>query len=298
MLFKLTKSSGLTNQQLTQIRQLEQICNAHGALVMKLNWATLQQRPPDTINDFLCFEDSSLIGYLALYAFKRQEAEVSAMVHPNYRRQGIFKQLMAAAQEELKTRGIADFLFICEQASASGTGCMQAIGADYNFSEYKMELKGEVTANPHADVHLRPAQQTDLEKMVHMDQLCFDISADATLAHIQQMLIDSAHHCWIATIRGQIIGKIQATITQSEAYISGFCLFPYYRGRGYGTAILIHTINWLKDNGYTNIVLEVETENRSALSLYQRCGFVTATAYDYYRLPVTYRPLPGIQIFG
>jgi len=255
---------------------------------MKLNWATLNSRPTQEINDFLCYENENLIGYLALYAFNKKEAEVTAMTHPNHRRQGVFRQLLTVAQTELNRRNVADFLFICEQASNSGAACMQAIRARYDFSEYKMDFKrkGALTVPSPPKLHLRPAQPDDLADMIRMDELCFEISGSATQDHLQKVLTDPHRKAWIATINSHTIGKIQVTLTPTETYISGFCLFPQYRRQGYGTAILTQTVSQLLSNGYNNITLEVATENRAALSLYERCAFVVTTAYDYYRLPV------------
>src|SRR5262245_34367398 len=100
------QSFGLSQAQLADIRQLETICNQFEGLTMKFNWNTLQDRPPDQGNDFLLYAAGQLIGYLALYGFNYKEAEISAMTHPHYRRQGIFKQLLAAAATELRQRGV------------------------------------------------------------------------------------------------------------------------------------------------------------------------------------------------
>jgi ribosomal protein S18 acetylase RimI-like enzyme len=90
----------------------------------------------------------------------------------------------------------------------------------------------------------------------------------------------------VAASGSKTVGKINVLRTDVETYISGFCLFPDYRGQGYGTMMLTHTVEQLIVVGHKNIVLEVATENRNALALYERSGFQVTTAYDYYRLPV------------
>ena len=120
-----------------------------------------------------------------------------------------------------------------------------------------------------------------------MDEICFDVSADITEAHLKERLSDLQRTILIATIGSKAVGKIQVLIAEAETYISGFCIFPEYRGKGYGTAILTDTVQQLVTRGHQNVTLEVEANNRGALSLYERCGFAVSTAYDYYRLPVT-----------
>ncbi|MCB9103782.1 MAG: GNAT family N-acetyltransferase [Anaerolineales bacterium] len=83
-----------------------------------------------------------------------------------------------------------------------------------------------------------------------------------------------------------IVGKIQVTLGADEIYLSGFCLWPDYRGQGYGRSILTQIVNQLNRERRQPIVLEVACANRQALSLYQSCGFREVTAYDYYRQPV------------
>ena len=99
------------------------------------------------------------------------------MTAPGFRRQGIFKKLLLAAREEIRSRLIPDMLLICEQASKSGVACARATGATYNFSEYKMNL-GQHVAEPlalPANLQLRPAQPEDVSLLVKMDELCLSL---------------------------------------------------------------------------------------------------------------------------
>ena len=46
------------------------------------------------------------------------------------------------------------------------------------------------------------------------------------------------------------------------------------------------TVHTLLSEGHTNFALDVATDNRQALSLYQYCGFHEVTAYDDYTVPL------------
>lgn len=284
----LTPSYGLTTAQLAQIRQLENECNRFEGLKMRLNWLSLETRPVDQINDFLMVEGDRLVGYLALYAFNQKEVEVSAMTHPRRRRQGIFRQLLAAAKQELTTRHIPDFLFMCERASQTGAVCLQASGAHYDFSEYKMSLNGVVPAVefPTA-LSLRPATVEDIAPLGQMDELCFGVPAEVAQSWLAQDLGGPNHWLLVAELQGVRIGKITVLLGETEAYIAGVCLEPQYRGQGYGKAILTRTVAQIAAQYQGIITLEVACNNENALTLYRRCGFEVVTVYDYYRLPVT-----------
>lgn len=281
------QSYGLTEVQLAQIQQLESVCNQADGLIMKLNWSVLQDRPKDQGNDFLWYARGQVVGYLALFGFNQREVEISAMTHPAYRRQGIFKQLLAAAVRELKTRGVPDLLFICEQSSISGAACLKRLGAAYEFSEYKMQWQTPVALTPVLpELQLQPAQPEDLAELVRMDESCFGVSPEVSQRWLAQDLIDPQRKVLVATLGPTKLGKINVLMNDVETYISGFCVWPEHRRKGYGKAILTRTLKQLVAEHRPNIVLEVACDNEHALLLYQNCGFRTVTAYDYYRLPV------------
>ena len=283
---RLEKCAGLKATHLAHIRNLEAACNRFESLHMELNWDMLERRPLDQVNDFLLYIDDGPVGYLALFGFNQNEAEATAMTHPDYRRQGVFRRLLAAALQELARRRTPDILFFCEQASTSGIGTMRALKATYDFSEYKMRLKRSPPRRSQSALQLRPAGPKDLALLVQLDRLCFDVAGDASQSYLREALADPHRRAWVARVGQETIGKIVTLLHPPQADISGFCLLPAHRKKGYGTWILAETVARLLDEGCTDISLEVATDNSGALSLYERCGFEIVTAYDYYRLPV------------
>ncbi|MCK6628404.1 MAG: GNAT family N-acetyltransferase [Anaerolineae bacterium] len=282
------QSYGLSSIQLAQIQQLESVCNQSESLTMKLNWMTLRDRPKEQRNDFLAYAERQLVGYLAMYGFNQREVEISAMTHPVYRRRGIFKRLFSLAKEELKARNIPEMLFICEQSSFLGKACMQALAANYEFSEYKMRWQEPVVFRPGVSrLQLQPAQPEDIPELVRLDEICFGVSPDAAQRWLAQDMTDPQRRVWLATLGPLKIGKINVWSNETETYISGFCIWPEYRGQGYGKTVLTLILEQLAAEHHPQVVLEVACENEHALSLYQQCGFRTVTAYDYYRLPVS-----------
>ena len=69
-----------------------------------------------------------------------------------------------------------------------------------------------------------------------------------------------------------------------SADVTAFVVLPEHRGRGYGRQMLLDAIDILILEGWKQITIEVETENRRALGLYQSCGLQIVQTYDYYRL--------------
>ncbi|MHB1685055.1 MAG: GNAT family N-acetyltransferase, partial [Bacilli bacterium] len=129
----LSSQHGLTADDYGRVAQLATLCNQSDNITLKINYDTLRTRPDDEVNDFLYYEREELIGFLGLYQFNSHEIEISGMVHPAYRRKGIFSALLSAAKQEVRQRGISKLIFINEMNSASGKSFLESLGAKYTF---------------------------------------------------------------------------------------------------------------------------------------------------------------------
>ena len=283
----LCKQYGLTQTELTDIRQLVDICNTDGGLDLKMNWGTLRERPQHELNDFLYYENGTLVGYLALFSFNSQEAEISGVVHPAHRRKGIFTALFQSAREECLHRRLPTLLCIVERASLSGKGFVESLGVQYHHSEYKMVLD-EPKIPSHFDDHLhfRRAISEDAPSLIHITAVSFDMAESEMNWYFEHVMDQSSRHYYIAFLDQTPIGKLDVSFEGKQAIIYGFGVLPEHRGKGYGRQMLAHTIQEILSTGEWHIWLEVATENERALSLYQSCGFTMTGSYDYYRLEV------------
>ena len=63
---------------------------------------------------FLVLDGTELIGYLNVFLPEECTAELNVLVHPNYRRQGIFTELLQRAKAALSALGTKEFVFVCE----------------------------------------------------------------------------------------------------------------------------------------------------------------------------------------
>ena len=276
---------GLTAIELAEIKTLADTCEAYEHLHMKLNWDTLRLRPQDQTSDFLYYENDVLVGFLAFFSFNSLEGEVSGMVHPEHRRKGIFTQLFTGARVECQRRNIPTLLLIVEHTSQSGQGFAASLTPGYQHSEYKMKLT-EAKTLPELDPHLqfRLAKSDETPILAHITSVSFDLPEQDVTWYAERKAEDTKNRVYIALLDEVYIGKLDVSLNEREAYIAGFGVLPPYRGRGYGRQILAQTIREIHATGQNNIGLEVATENRNALLLYQSCGFQEVSSYDYYNL--------------
>jgi ribosomal protein S18 acetylase RimI-like enzyme len=283
----LVKKHSLTAEEITEIAQLAQICDAHDHATMRVNWDSLASRSGNEINDFLYYKDGRLVGTLSLYTFGRAEAETSAMVHPDERRKGIFGILADVAIGELRRREIPKLIFFCDHESRAGIAALEAIGARYGYSEYKMAL-GEPRMPASFDERLRVerAGREDAADVAHIIALCFGADEADMRRGIEKNVGSESRRYIIARLDGAPIGALNLQIDEKGSGIYGFGVLPEQRGRGYGRQILARTIEYALAEGRRPVILEVAPENERALGLYLSVGFQETNRYDYYIIQI------------
>jgi ribosomal protein S18 acetylase RimI-like enzyme len=281
----LVKQQGLSKARIAEVEQLALLCNRYEHLDMKLSWDILNSRPSDETNDFFYYDNGLLAGYLALFSFSDNEGELSGMVHPAYRCQGIFGQLAAAARAECQRRNISNLMLIVEQASQSGMAFIKRLMLALHHAEYKMVLeilRAAPRANPY--LQLRPAVPADGAMLAHITAHAFNMSEHEVDWYTENVIKRSDRQYYLSLLNGICIGKIEVIFDTYEAIICGFGVLPEYQGYGYGRQILTRTVQEILAKGPYKISLEVEIGNEHALSLYKACGFEVTSCYLYYQL--------------
>ena len=238
---------------------------------------------------FLRYRSGALIGFAS--APPGRPVEVLGMVHPAHRREGVGRELLAAVAEECRACRASEFLLVCEAASVSGCAFADAAGGSYQFSEHRMQLdrdafgKREPARTP---IDMVPAESADLDALVSIRTAAFGGSTDDARAEIRRWLSEENQRLYVARSAAEPIGMVRLATYEAEAFINGLAVLPAHQRRGLGGAILEYAVEVLLADDCPPIplpiLLEVETDNRGALSLYQTCGFRENSTYRYYQL--------------
>lgn len=279
----------LTEPELAAIKQLVAICNSYEGLHMRLHDDMLRARPGLHTHDFLFYDNGTLVGYLDLDSWGIEEKEAVGMVHPDYRRQSIFTKLRTAAKAECTSRGITRLLLVCEQASNSGQAFVKASSAKHDFSEYEMLLQ-IFQARRTFDERLvfREANASDRDTLVSVKAVSFGSTEENIAQMVEKALQDSRRHFYLTTFGNaslgceEPVGILRLDEMQDTIGIYGFGVLPAYRGLGYGRQMLEEAIRTIRARSQKTIMLDVDTTNTKAINLYQSCGFIVKTTYDYY----------------
>jgi ribosomal protein S18 acetylase RimI-like enzyme len=279
----LVKKGVLTEAVIAEIAQLVALCNEHDGLRVRIPLEALRERSGYEIDDFLYYEQGELVGYLYVDSWGKKEKEVTGVVAPTFRRQGIARQLFEAACVEYKARGVECIIVVCEQSSHSGHAFAKAVKAHHDFAEHEMILENFNERNqtdPQFQMH--PATLGDKEALVSI--MATDMGdEEAARQLVEELYQTSNQEIYLAALDGKPLGCLRLDDQGEAVGIYGFVIRPEHRGRGYGRQMLEYIIRRIQDAGPRTIMLEVETENHNAIGLYKSCGFQIRTTYEYFK---------------
>lgn len=257
------------------------------------------------MNEFMFFAGKQLIGYVGICSFGNVGAplEMNGMVHPEYRRQGVFSKLSELVIAEWRGRNSSTMLLLSDRKSISGQSFIKGTGAQYKHSEYEMYLQKsneESLQRQLCGVTFRKATNADAREIMRQNAIYFndefqklidtekDNKSDSAFAEAENILPEEEEKrgmiTYLAEKDHQIIGKVNLQLTSNIGAIYGLGVLPEHRGKGFGRTILMMAIEKLIKENANEIMLQVVIENSNALNLYKSCGFVERATMDYYEI--------------
>ena len=189
----------------------------------------------------LAYEDDMPVGFLSCFA--GTVYEVSGVVHPAFRKRGIFTRML----NELRSQIQSDKIIFCGKDKYIGfKECAAHFGATLSYHEYLMQFAGQYTP-----------YESDLD---------YDREDDEFIFYADDKEIGSCHVYEEGT---------QATIYDVFVY-------EEERGKGYGKAIINEVLRVLVKT-HQRLLLQVSERNESAFHIYRDCGFeiIESTLYFY-----------------
>ncbi len=224
-------------------------------------------------------------------------------VHPDHRRRGHGRRLVAAALDLVRSRGLSDLVLYGPSDREPAAGFIAALGFTYHSSLWQFELAPSVDVPAPAfpdDVVVRSfLPGSDLSMFValandtfrdHPTPLTF---SEKGVAHVHAMPDFDPGGILLVSPHDQPdlpIGWAKAEHELTEAgvrrgHIAFVGLLPEWRGRGIGRELLRWGIAYTRGAGAGAIELAVEAMNERALELYRRTGFTPEVEWPHYALP-------------
>ena len=280
----------LCNHQLNEIQiaaleKLQTQCKTKDVHIIPCYQHLLCQYRPLPSNLFYYLDDQ-LIGFLSTFFFQLETAEISLMVAPNFRQQGIARALFNKILPLLQAQQIKILHF--STPIALNNDWLLARGFQYLNCQYQMiyDAPGAIPLN-NSSLSVRKATEADLLLLCAIDDACFPSPLPNSTNHFLDRILDPNYFIFIAEIDGEPIGKAHLHF-QSEGgtRLTDLAIFPNHQGCGLGSALLAYCINHSISHHQGTIKLDVETSNQKALRLYSHAGFVVKNACDFWSIPI------------
>lgn len=279
----------ISEKDCNEIRQLSKLCHLNDGtnLKLELNYKLNRSKKPskesEYNNEFLCYIEDVLVGYLGICSFGGSNiAEMNGMVHPNYRRMGIFKNLFNHAVIACDKKNYDKVLLLSDGNSNSGMEFIKAVGGVYDFSEYRMKRTSKSSFEPSDIINLRKATNSDGKEIMRQNAVYFNHAVTGGCFPEEEELLNKI--TYMVELKGKIIGKIKVNYGKSTSFICGVGIMPDYRSKGYGKETLREALRIINENDIEEATLDVECKNSNALNLYKTCGFEEESVMNYYEL--------------
>ncbi|WP_375103154.1 GNAT family N-acetyltransferase [Paenibacillus sp. RS8] len=270
-----------SREQIATIESLEEICKQFEKINLRVGIEHLVKDHGD--HAYLCHHNERLIGFLSWYTSDGTEANINGMVHPDYRRQGVFRSLLGRAKQDMSLQGIHSLRYRVVSGSSSGEGFVLHMGASHDSSEYSMSYLNLTNKNERLDsIILRPEEDKDFDFVT----TCFSAAFNETMEWTHEYLThtrEPSRVTYVALRENTPVGLIRTNnLGNGTTVIHDFCVLPVFQGQGFGREILIHVVDLLLSIPFTHLRLGVVTDNEHALNLYLSAGFEITAEFHYY----------------
>ena len=116
-----------------------------------------------------------------------------------------------------------------------------------------------------------PMEKDHIPKVAALEEKIF--SVPFTQKDLCDLYLNTSWHFFVAMDGENVVGYISLYHIIDEKEIVNLCVLPEYRGRGIGASLVLHALEYKRDET-KKVMLEVRVSNRSAISLYEKFGFL------------------------
>ena len=141
-IIEITAKAKLDDRDRRALDQLIVSCERHDGIAsieLEKSLNAYQDMP----SFFLAYESDLLTGLVSIFSPMKSEAELGALVLPDYRRRGVFSALLSSAEDAIRSYGYECELFVVDIRSKAGRATAIALGATLEHSEYACRYKAQ-----------------------------------------------------------------------------------------------------------------------------------------------------------
>ena len=276
----------LSQEELSEAKKLINCCQAYDGTYRDPYLSNMLNFDPDMSAFFLYYEKGELVGLLTVYA-DDQDVEVTILVHPNHRRQGIARALFTGFERETVSFPIHSITFQTERVFldrhpdfVSNWGLIEDEDTETWLGKDRRPYPLEKLSN--LEVLL-----VDSSYQEQISQLKFQAfseeheSREIVDRYVAEALKDPESRLYILLKDGQVIGTCTVDLSTNTNYFYGLAISEPERGKGYGSYLAKSLVNQLIEQNDKEFQIAVEDSNVGAKRLYEKIGFVKQTQVVY-----------------
>ncbi|MBT0912137.1 GNAT family N-acetyltransferase [Streptococcus salivarius] len=276
----------LTEQERKAAKALIASCQAHDQTFREPYLSNMLNFNPNMPAFFLYYQEGELLGLLTVYA-DDEDVEVSILVAPSHRRQGIARVMYRSFEKEMASYPIRSVTFQTERVFldhhpdlASHWGLVE----DEETETWLGRDKTPYALYSRSDVKVLLAEPFYLDEIAQLHHQAFS-DAEETLEvsrrYITEALKDSDGLLYILLKEAQVIGVCTVDLSGKCNYLYGLAVAEAYRGQGYGSYLTKSVVNQLIAQNDKFFQIAVEDSNVGAKRLYEKIGFAKQTQVVY-----------------
>jgi ribosomal protein S18 acetylase RimI-like enzyme len=278
----------LDKQQMSEVKELVSICLEAERLSRELYLGNDMNLYENLDSFFLLYDQQQLISVLTIFQMNEREAEISGYTLPDKRKKGCFTTLLDAAEEELLDFDIYDMTFVVEPGSTSGKMTVLSFGASFIKSEYLLSLKIEDYTSKYSEFLsnlnfiVNPLTSKDIMQAAYIHSEIFEREFHESEELMQNVLESDSMVCYGAKLEEELIGMCNVSYGKENASIFGYGILPGFQGKGYGKGLINYVLKQLMKEKIGEVTLQVSSNSKNAMKIYNFLGFQVVSQYDYY----------------
>ena len=130
-------------------------------------------------------------------------------------------------------------------------------------------------------IRVRGAKPYDMSTVLDIEKFCFPDPYPMSL--LSRLYFTNPEGFLVAEVDGKVVGYLIGTLRWgASGHIMAIGVYPEYRKRGVGTALMVQILDILRMRGARSARLEVRKSNDAAQLFYQKLGFKLGEEISHY----------------
>ena len=281
----------LSQEELFEAKKLIDCCQAYDGTYRDPYLSNMLNFDSNMPAFFLYYEKGELVALLTVYA-DDQDVEVTILVHPNHRRQGISRALFTGFERETASFPIHSVTFQTERIFLERHPDFVSNWGLVEDEETETWLGKDRRPYPLAKLYNLEVLLADSSYQDQISQLKFQAfseeheSREVVDRYVAEALKDPESRLYILLKNGQVIGTCTVDLSSDTNYFYGLAISEPERGKGYGSYLAKSLVNQLIEQNDKEFQIAVEDSNVGAKRLYEKIGFVKQTQVVYLKAKV------------